>query len=395
MARPAANLFLVVVLLAVPAERVPASEHPRVDRQVPKLTAQRLREKGWWPTRTDAARKDYAGSDSCAACHQQIAAAQRQTPMAQAAWRAADTQALRLNPKISLTASPFQTEITRRRAASDYSVARGGEAINGQILWSMGDGVMGQTFVVQSAGSLFESRLSYFSAIKGLDVTPGHSPGTPHDLEHAFGERLSPETAQHCFACHTTLSSVRGQFDPAKAIPGVTCEACHGPGTLHVKAMEDKDEQKGRDTILNPSALNPVELVDFCGACHRTPLDVAAEKDFVPINIRFQPYRLAKSRCWSRPDPRITCIACHDPHQHLEEDLNAYDGKCLACHARRNTNTSSSDPSEPPATRAPACPVSTKGCASCHMPRYQVPQMHGTFTDHDIRIVHPGDPYPL
>jgi hypothetical protein len=29
------------------------------------------------------------------------------------------------------------------------------------------------------------------------------------------------------------------------------------------------------------------------------------------------------------------------------------------------------------------------------MPKYQVPQMHGKFTDHDIRIVRPGDPYPL
>jgi hypothetical protein len=395
MPRSANNLLLVLLLLATPAEWAPAGEHPPVGRQTPRLTAQRLREKGWWPTRADAARKDYAGSDACAVCHQQIAAAQRQTPMAQAAGKASETQVLRSNSRISLSVPPFQTEIARSRTASDYSVARGGEAMTGQILWSMGDGVMGQTFVVQSGGSLFESQLSYFSAIKGLDVTPGHPPGVPRDLEHAFGERLSTETAQHCFACHTTISSVRGQFDPAKAIPGVTCEACHGPGALHVKAMQDKDEQKGRDAILDPSALNPVELVDFCGACHRTPLDVAAEKDFVPINIRFQPYRLSKSRCWSSPDPRITCIACHDPHQHLEEDLDAYDGKCLACHATSASKSSSGDVVQPHAGQQPPCPVSAKRCVSCHMPRYQVPQMHGTFTDHDIRIVHPGDPYPL
>jgi hypothetical protein len=28
------------------------------------------------------------------------------------------------------------------------------------------------------------------------------------------------------------------------------------------------------------------------------------------------------------------------------------------------------------------------------MPKYEDAQFHGSFTDHDIRIVRPGDPYP-
>jgi formate-dependent nitrite reductase cytochrome c552 subunit len=39
--------------------------------------------------------------------------------------------------------------------------------------------------------------------------------------------------------------------------------------------------------------------------------------------------------------------------------------------------------------------VSTEHCVTCHMPKVQDPQFHGSFTDHDIRIVRPGDPYPL
>jgi hypothetical protein len=395
MTRPAANLLIVFVLLSALAEPAPVGVPAQVSKEAPHLTAERLREKGWWPTKTDADRKDYAGSESCMECHREIVREQRGTRMADAAWRASDTEVLRSNPTIALSTPPFQTVITNDRAVSNYAVTRGRDSMSGQILWSMGDGVIGETFILQSGGSLFESQLTYYSSIRGLDTTPGHPTGAPKDLEHAFGERQSTETSQRCFACHTTASSVRRHFDPAGATPGVTCEACHGPGALHVKAMQAKQFQKGQDAILDPGLFEPVKLVDFCGACHRAPLDVAAEKDYLPINIRFQPYRLSKSRCWSQPDPRISCIACHNPHELLVRDINFYDDKCLACHAAKTANASPSSQAQLSTRKSPACPVGTRQCVSCHMPNYKVPQMHASFTDHDIRVVRPGAPYPL
>jgi hypothetical protein len=257
----------------------------------------------------------------------------------------------------------------------------------------MGDGVMGQTFILESGGVLFESQLSYFSAIQGLDITPGHTRAAPQDLQRAFGQQISTEIARQCFGCHTTTSSVKGQLDPAHATPGVTCEACHGPGARHVIAMRQSDLEQGKAAILNPDSLDPVTLVDYCGACHRTSMDVTTGVNNSPINVRFQPYRLEKSRCWSRPDRRITCIACHNPHQQVVRDAGFYDAACLACH-----DSKAAIPS--PATgktvqKLPACPVETKKCVSCHMPKYGVGPMHGSFTDHDIRIVRPGDPFPL
>ena len=127
-------------------------------------------------------------------------------------------------------------------------------------------------------------------------------------------------------------------------------------------------------------------------------MDVAAAKDYVPTNIRFQPYRLAKSRCWSQPDRRITCTACHNPHDEIVRDMDFYDAKCLACHANKPAADNKETAREQDlgaAGKLPACPVSSNHCASCHMPKYNVPQMHSSFTDHDIRIVRPGDPYPL
>jgi hypothetical protein len=315
--------------------------------------------------------------------------------MAHAASKASETEVLRSNPTITFSTPPFQTVISGNRASSNYTVSGGGESINGQLLWSMGAGVKGQTFILSYLGILFESQLSYFQSIGGLDVTPEHPRGTPQYLESAFGAPQSDKAAQQCFACHTTESTIRRQFDPDHATPGVTCEACHGPGSRHVNAMQAKQLKTGMGTILDPGSFGPVELIDFCGACHRAPLDVTSAQQLTPLNIRYQPYRLSKSRCWSRPDPRITCIACHDPHEPLVRDAGSYDAKCLACHSAKATNspidgTQSSQPG-----KLSTCPVSTEHCVTCHMPKVQDPQFHGSFTDHDIRIVRPGDPYPL
>ena len=40
--------------------------------------------------------------------------------------------------------------------------------------------------------------------------------------------------------------------------------------------MEIAPDQSSTGTMLNPERLSPVDSVDFCGACHRTPVDVAA-----------------------------------------------------------------------------------------------------------------------
>jgi hypothetical protein len=266
--------------------------------------------------------------------------------------------------------------------------------MTGQVIWSMGDGVMGQTFILESEGNLFESQLSYFSSIQGLDLTPGHLQARPRELDRAFGQPLSESIAQRCFGCHTTASSVKGQLDEAHATPGVTCEGCHGPGASHVNAMRQNEIDKARAAILNPDSLDPATLVDYCGACHRTFEDITAGKNDSPINVRFQPYRLEKSRCWSRPDRRITCTACHNPHEQVVRDASFYDGACLACHASKDEATSTTVQNAP-MQKLPACSVAANKCVSCHMPKYGVSLMHGSFTDHYIRVVRPGDPYPL
>jgi hypothetical protein len=128
-----------------------------------------------------------------------------------------------------------------------------------------------------------------------------------------------------------------------------------------------------------------MEISNLCGQCHRTWEEVMRGPLWGPFDVRFQPYRLANSKCFDGADRRISCVGCHDPHHEVVRDAGSYDVKCLACHgsnARAGSATVKS------------CPVATSGCVTCHMPKVDVPGLHQPFTDHQIRIVRAGDKYP-
>lgn len=146
----------------------------------------------------------------------------------------------------------------------------------------------------------------------------------------------------------------------------------------------------GRSAALISSAakLSPTDSVDYCGACHRTSADVALMGVSGVLTLRFPAYRLERSRCWGKSgDGRLTCIACHDPHEDLVHDAMAYDKQCLGCHRAAGSSKLSA------ANQLPSCPTGRSGCVSCHMPKHEIPEMHATFTDHRIGIYPPGAPF--
>ncbi len=204
----------------------------------------------------------------------------------------------------------------------------------------------------------------------------------------ALGRQVAPFEARSCFSCHTTAMTSATPLNVASLVPGVTCEACHGPGAAHVAAMQTK--HTGGDLhIFNPGTLSPAQSVDFCGACHSSPWDVRLMGAVGLQTVRFPAYRLEKSRCWGAAgDERVTCISCHDPHQPLVREASAYDSACLACH--QTSVHAKADADYPGA----ACPVAKKNCTSCHMPKYELPEMHYKFTDHMIRIARKDAPFP-
>jgi cytochrome c551/c552 len=134
---------------------------------------------------------------------------------------------------------------------------------------------------------------------------------------------------------------------------------------------------------------------EFCGSCHRSIEEVIVRPNRDGLNnVRFQPYRIFNSKCYS-DDRRISCLACHDPHESLRQDAAYYDAKCLACHQPGRSSKAVAVSSQSSENRtARGCKVETKNCAACHMPKVDLPGAHFKFTDHRIRIARAGEPYP-
>jgi Cytochrome c554 and c-prime len=351
-------------------------------------TPEHVKKAGWWPTKGSAARADFVGTGKCASCHSEIANTQKETHMAQDSMPAPLSDLLRTHEKINFTLGPYSYQIARTGSDEVFSVTNGTQSISELLTWAFGTGNNGQSYLLEHEGKLYEARLSYFRAYDRFAITPNH-PTTPDDsLEKAIGRHISPDEAPKCFGCHTTASTAGDKFDPAHAMPGITCEQCHGPGATHVAARKSGLEESGIGTEFSPAHLSPAESVDFCGACHRTWWDVNLAGLTGIGTLRFPAYRLEKSRCWGKGDARVTCVACHDPHQPLVKDSAAYDNRCLSCHVNGAGVKLTADH---PGT---ACPVAQRDCASCHMQKYEVPDMHTKFTDHMIRVVRKDEAFP-
>jgi hypothetical protein len=316
--------------------------------------------------------------------------------MARTALPVADSDILAARERLAFQVGKITYQIAAVGAKSVYTVTDGTQSLSAPLAWSFGDGHVGQSYLFEKDGNFFESRTSYFDGLQALDFTPGRKLTEPQNLEQAMARPVGGAELVRCFSCHATGSTVGDKFDQSHITPGISCEACHGPGMRHAVAQklastegQVLESDQKTDLIFDPARLKPADAVDFCGSCHGTWWDVKLAPPVGVANVRSQPYRLEKSRCWGTSgDARITCAACHDPHQNLVRDTASYDKNCLSCHLSATSIKPTSD------HPGHACKVSTKDCASCHMPKYELADFHYRFTDHDIRVVRPDAPYP-
>lgn len=297
------------------------------------------------------------------------------------------------HPKLTFQLRAYSYVIERRGSEVVYSVTDGRESISLPLHYAFGVG--SQTFVLERDGRLYESFVSYYPAIDGLDVTMGDQNLEPKTLMEALGRDVTDRDATSCFGCHSTGSVVNKQLNLASMIPGVTCEHCHVGAVDHLQAISH-----GKLDALPPKLkrLSPEDLSNFCGQCHRTWETVIRNKWKGEMNVRFQPYRLANSKCFDGVDQRINCVACHDPHQEIVREDKSYDAKCLACHSagvKPSVGMLAAHAAEPASqVKMKMCPVGQNNCVSCHMPKVELPGGHMIFADHEIRVVRPGEPYP-
>lgn len=343
----------------------------------------------WHPNEAPA-NAQYVGSSRSVQCHTDKVS-QPSSLMGKASETCQECQVLRTHPLLRFRLGAYSYKITRDGNRSLYTVTDGTNTISEPILYCFGHGKGGQTYIFQHEGAFYESRVSFYPAIKGLDLTTGAPTREPKSLKEAAGRRMSSTDARDCFGCHTTGAATKSEVRLDRLIQGVTCESCHSPGDKHVAAVSSG--KVGQKLIFNPAVLDTEETSNFCGACHRTweqvvmmQQDMRRQGKELGLNsVRFQPYRLALSPCYDMSDKRISCTACHDPHRDPVREAAFYDAKCTACH------TSDKEISQVGKRVAKTCPVGKQKCVTCHMPETELPGSHTKFNDHFIRVVRPGE----
>ena len=357
--------------------------------------------------------EQFAGRAVCAGCHAEKTHSQTHTSMARALFLPSQSAVLKAHTRLTYKAGIYSYEIITDGTQSLYRVTDGKEAFSEPILYAFGNARIAQTFIFRHEGRLQEGRVSYYTAIDALDWTIGDALNPPPSLQEAAGRDIDSAEARNCFSCHGTAATVDYQLQLDRVVPGVSCEACHGPAAAHVAAMNTGDTANPH--IFNPMRLPPEKLSqEFCGACHRSVDTVAMMPNLGGIgNVRFQPYRLFNSRGHDPNNSHFACVACHDPHIELTSDPLSYDANCTGCHGvsssdanlssiRKRTSANASTQTVAYSARkdsvgipvGKSCPIAKARCTSCHMPKVELPGAHYKFTDHRIRIARPGDPYP-
>ena len=367
-------------------------------------TEDHVAEPGFWPTKAQASQSEFAGPAACARCHAGIASVQRESSMRRTAMHSDAADLLHQHPDLGFR---FEQDLFRIQTSSQhgvwnsqYTVTDVQQTLSYPLLWIFGTGRVGQSYLFKKEdGNVYEARVTFFQSLKNIGFTPARALETHSDLTTAMGRQVATPELIRCFNCHATAVNVADQFNEKGLIAGVTCEACHGPSAAHVQMMGKPAQSGAGDDhgTFDPSHLSPTESVEFCGSCHGSWWDVKLAHVTGPSTARSAPYRLVTSKCWGKEgDPRLVCTACHDPHRELQTDISAYDKACLRCHAVSGTaveKVHGAPSSAGNTARAPACPVATSRCASCHMPQVNVPEMQNTFTDHRIRVVKAGEAF--
>ena len=330
---------------------------------------------------------------ACGTCHLGVVNAYAQAPMRHAMEPGNGDPALQAHPSLSAQQNGYTYTVQTKDGKSTYTVTGAGGSLTLPLRWILGQ--HSQTWVLEKDGRFYESMVSYFAKDQSLATTPGDDAIVPHTLTEAMGRELSIWEVRNCFTCHATGFNPEEEPAPEKLTGGLNCERCHAGADKH---MADAQQDNFKSIPKSLKKMNAGETSDFCGQCHRTWDKVVREGWHGPATVRFQPYRLANSRCFDSADKRIGCIACHDPHQQVNRSEAYYDTKCLACHAGGAAAVKkSAAASKPAAAAAPvgkACPVAKEKCVHCHMPKVDLAGGHAVFTDHQIRVVRAGEAYP-
>jgi hypothetical protein len=348
----------------------------------------------------------YVGTSRCAGCHNQEAATFAEHPMGRSVSVAGQWLPKQGAAASSFHASGLSYAVERRadrivhREFATGSDGRVQAEVSAEVVYALGSGRQGQSFLLNERGYLFQSPISWYSRENAWQLSPGYERMNQHFNRYIIEECLFC----HVNEAHAEPGSLNRYRSPRLELESIGCERCHGPGSLHVAAHEDGDGPAGEDlTIVNPRHLEPRLREAICEQCHLQGEARVARRghslydyrpglplqEFMSVYVHppehvdaraavSQPEQIQRSRCFQASAGKMGCISCHDPHAipSTIERVSWYRDRCLSCHQ----DTSCSLPSRERRKQNAA-----DSCFHCHMPRAEGSNVaHTAVTDHRI-----------
>jgi tetratricopeptide (TPR) repeat protein len=336
----------------------------------------------------------YVGEARCAECHRDVRKAVVTSRHAMTFARSHDLARLPL-PNRPLT-DPDNPRVTHALEWNGGQLQVETHA-QGKVLRAVVDYALGSSDRYTSLvgrddhGQIRTLRLSYYHGVQGSgwDRTKNQK-RVPERVDEFLGEPFaSVQAAYECLICHTTSPRAAwAHTGPVADDRAIGCEQCHGPGGLHLAAIAIGFADPA---IAMPAQASPAEINRLCSVCHSqhfaetVMLASRTSRDWA----RFPSSTLPWSRCYIESGGTLSCVTCHDPHKNAETAPAYYEAKCLSCHAAPvDSRHAAPDPPQRAdlAFRSP-CPVNpSRDCLNCHMPKVRHDWLHGSFTDHYIRV---------
>jgi hypothetical protein len=348
---------------------------------------------------------------ACILCHQAIYEKYTRTAMGRSITR---PDASMLPAPITLrneqTNRQFQVIQENGELFQVESQSRNGVAVwetRHKLEFAIGSGENGITFAVRRGNHLFQAPVSYYSAARIWDLSPG--------FEQA-GAGFERPIYEECIVCHAGRSQAVAHRDglyrdPPFAELAIGCENCHGPGALHIAERSAGKGSLPDTAIVNPRRLPPRLAEDICMRCHqagdaRVLLPGKLYGDFRPgtrlidtmaivaladgskdADLLEHHESLKLSACYRATDGKLSCLTCHDPHEQpgAAEAPEYFRRRCMRCHTDRSCRLDL-------ASRRNTMPADN--CIGCHMPKRAVDRIsHSALTNHRIPV-RAGTPAP-
>jgi DmsE family decaheme c-type cytochrome len=266
--------------------------------------------------RQEAAAGGYAGAETCAACHSEVAEALAQTPHGKRGFEARSTLGCESchGPAAAHAEDPDDESLRPRldrltpaeQAATCQSCHSGGN----RIFWE---------------GSRHPAR--------GVSCTDCHSVHSPRSEK---AQLRSATVMEQCFACHkdTRAETWKNSHHPIRE-GKITCADCHNPHGAQ-----------------SPKMVKAVSVNDQCYSCH-------AEKRGPFI--------------WDHAPVRENCLTCHTPHgsNHIKLQKTSVPYLCQQCHSNTRHPGTLYDGRVVPTLHDEINPVASnrlfnRACLDCH-----------------------------